>query len=205
MDNETAKHRYNPKRRGKLMADIKNTIGVAALIIGAAVFIPDRFIKSGSLLDNPCDEHTDFNGEVCPVCLMNERDALRLELKQVSARLLHADKEIDRLANENKNTKRRFIMQAMTDEDKKIIAEYMGWPHYKGNFYLLPNNDLEKHNFDLNDVGLVVAEMQKRGEWEHDFMDFVAGSHKWNYHQCIAWLFNAENFFLAFCEWRKGK
>jgi hypothetical protein len=40
--------------------------------------------------------------EVCPVCLMNERDALRLELKQVSARLLHADKEIDRLANENK-------------------------------------------------------------------------------------------------------
>ena len=56
-----------------------------------------RFIKSGSLLDNPCEKHTDFVGDVCPVCLMNERDALRLELKQVSARLLHADKEIERL------------------------------------------------------------------------------------------------------------
>ena len=56
-----------------------------------------RFIKSCSLLDNPCEEHTDFSGEVCPVCLKNERDALRIELKQVSARLLHADKEIDRL------------------------------------------------------------------------------------------------------------
>ena len=28
-----------------------------------------RFIKSCSLLDNPCDKHTDFVGEVCPVCL----------------------------------------------------------------------------------------------------------------------------------------
>ena len=55
------------------------------------------FIKSGSLLDNTCEKHTDFVGDVCPVCLMNERDALRLELKQVSARLLHADKEIERL------------------------------------------------------------------------------------------------------------
>ena len=56
-----------------------------------------RFIKSCCLLDNPCEEHTGFGGEVCPVCLMNERNALRLELKQVSARLLHADKEIERL------------------------------------------------------------------------------------------------------------
>ena len=80
-----------------------------------------RFIKSGSLLDNPCDEHTDFNGEVCQVCLMNERDALRLELKQVSARLLHADKEIDRLGKENKNIKWTW-RQAMTDEDKQTTS-----------------------------------------------------------------------------------
>jgi hypothetical protein len=53
--------------------------------------------------------------------------------------------------------------------------------------------------------GRVVHEMQKRGEWEHDFMDFVAGSQKWNYHQCIAWLFNSDNFFSAFVAWRKSK
>ena len=35
-----------------------------------------RFIKSCSLLDNPCEEHTDFVGEVCPVCLQELRENL---------------------------------------------------------------------------------------------------------------------------------
>jgi hypothetical protein len=96
-------------------------------------------------------------------------------------------------------------MQAMTDEDKKIVADYMKWifSEYGGEYYYIPKNGKVIY-FDLNDAGLVVEEMQKRGEWEHDFMDFVAGSKKWNYHQCIAWLFNADNFFKAFTEWRKG-
>jgi len=94
----------------------------------------------------------------------------------------------------------------MTDEDKQLICEYMGWAQYKyPPYYLNIKGDIESHHFDLNDAGLVVKEMQKRGEWEHDFMDFVAGSQKWNYHQCIAWLFNADNFFNAFVEWRKMK
>ena len=91
----------------------------------------------------------------------------------------------------------------MTNEDKKLIADYMGWDGtttIEG--YAIPTPEI--HYFDLNDASLVVQEMQKRGEWEHDFMDFVAGSQKWNYHQCIAWLFNADNFFTAFVEWRKG-
>ena len=103
----------------------------------------------------------------------------------------------------------------MTNEDKKLIADYMGWE--KGCDYHEPCNPLYSDscegcryvtgvvNFDLNDASLCVQEMQKRGEWEHDFMDFVAGSQKWNYHQLIAWLFNAENFFEAFTEWRKTK
>lgn len=56
-------------------------------------------------------------------------------------------------------------------------------------------------DFNLNDAGLCVKEMQKHGDWEHDFMDFVAGSQRWNYHQCIAWLFNADNFFEAMAKW----
>jgi len=56
-----------------------------------------RFIQKAAITNNPCEEHTDFSGDVCPICLKNENDFLRLELKQVSARLLHADKEIERL------------------------------------------------------------------------------------------------------------
>jgi len=29
---------------------------------------------------NPCEEHLDFQGEVCPVCLMNENDELKIQL-----------------------------------------------------------------------------------------------------------------------------
>ena len=99
----------------------------------------------------------------------------------------------------------------MANEDEKIVADYMGWteisvedPMNRGVFeyILLKHNNCEAH-FDLNDAGLCVEEMQKRGDWEHDFMDFVAGSQKWNYHQCIAWLFNRENFFGAMAAWLK--
>ena len=84
----------------------------------------------------------------------------------------------------------------MTEEDKNLIADYMGYE------FLL---------YDLNAVALCVAEMQKRGEWQKfcatGFVIYFEGerpSHVFpeNY---IAWLFNAENFFKAFVEWRKGK
>ena len=84
----------------------------------------------------------------------------------------------------------------MTEEDKNLIADYMGYE------FLL---------YDLNAVALCVVEMQKRGEWQKfcatGFVIYFEGerpSHVFpeNY---IAWLFNAENFFKAFVEWRKGK
>ena len=53
----------------------------------------------------------------------------------------------------------------MTDEDKKLIAGYMGWKKaYLSNGYhnILYNRPVV---FDLNDAGLVVKEMLKRGEW----------------------------------------
>ena len=84
----------------------------------------------------------------------------------------------------------------MTDEDKKIIADYMGWD----SVMVGPNS------FDLNDAGLVVAEMQKRGEWR-DFLVWQCFDtepvEQLLYH--IAYLYNADNFFKAFVEWRKGK
>ena len=97
----------------------------------------------------------------------------------------------------------------MNQEAKKLVAEYMRWKkaYLSKGYHNIVNN---RHVvFDLNDVGLVVEEMMKRGEWE-DFVAFVEETPEnreslitWN--QLIAWLFNSDNFFTAFVEWRKEK
>ena len=101
----------------------------------------------------------------------------------------------------------------MTDEDKKIVADYMWWAQYKyPSYYLNTKGDIESHHFDLNDAGLVVQEMQKRGEWEdfHDYVDNIDMMSKTSFSYVTAWLMSmeegqAKNFFKAFVEWRKGK
>ena len=62
------------------------------------------------------------------------------------------------------------------------------------------------HPFDLNDAGLCVQETQKRGEFI-PFVNSVCYSRLTDYIRInfIAWLFNADNFFKAFTEWRKAK
>ena len=108
----------------------------------------------------------------------------------------------------------------MTNEDKKIVADYMGWKHRF--IPLSPEGHAEYHRerhdgfapyyivaFNSNDASLVAAEMQKRGEW-YDFYYFIwrlfmasqpfqdRGAEKF-----VLYLFNADNFFKAFVEWRK--
>jgi len=83
----------------------------------------------------------------------------------------------------------------MTNEDKKLIADYMGW-------FGINHLDKIDGNFDLNDASLCVQEMQKRGEW-FDFYWFAIGNS--SSEALTAWLFNPDNFFKAFVEWRKGK
>lgn len=113
----------------------------------------------------------------------------------------------------------------MTNEDKQIVAEYMGWKrcedipdrfeHYCSLQDCCHNCD-NYHPLDLNDAALCVAEMQKRGEFRK-FTDWTV--YQTNQHlpgmkkgdtyyydaNFIAWLFNADNFFTAFVEWRKTK
>lgn len=58
----------------------------------------------------------------------------------------------------------------MTDEDKKIVAEYMGWDVclyakcLDGTSVVV--DDVRDVYFDLNDAGLCKDEMVKRGEWD---------------------------------------
>ena len=100
----------------------------------------------------------------------------------------------------------------MTNEDKKIVADYMWWAQYKyPSYYLNTKGDIESHHFDLNDAGLVVQEMQKRGEWTDYRLLAVTiwMNTKSDCEDITAWLMTiedrqAKNFFKAFCEWRKA-
>ena len=92
----------------------------------------------------------------------------------------------------------------MTEEDKQLIAEYMGWELsvYSREYYYIPKNGKVVY-FDLNDAGLCVAEMQKRRDWQ-DFVQTAAKIHKLGFHsEVVAWLFNDENFFNAMSQWLK--
>jgi hypothetical protein len=101
----------------------------------------------------------------------------------------------------------------MNNEQAKIVADYMWWAQYKyPSYYLNTKGDIESHHFDLNDAGLVVQEMQKRGEWEdfHDYVDNIDMMSKASFSYVTAWLMSmeegqAKNFFKAFVEWRKTK
>jgi hypothetical protein len=112
----------------------------------------------------------------------------------------------------------------MTEEDKILVCNYMkdaGWfirsmPHDgEGDLLILRDNMNSKTedgyncftvNFDLNDAGLVVAEMQKRGDWL-SFITFADNEHfdKEISVEFSAWFFNSDNFFKTFVEWRKVK
>jgi hypothetical protein len=94
----------------------------------------------------------------------------------------------------------------MTNEDEKIVADYMNW-HYAEHegIYYYDWDGRRQRNLDLNDAGLVVAEMRKRGEL-YIFLTWIDNNlpyKEWS--NFIAWIFNPENFFKAFVEWRKAK
>lgn len=101
----------------------------------------------------------------------------------------------------------------LTQEDKQLIAEYMGWTlnetsgqyeGYDGRYYSMKD-------FDLNDAGLCVQEMQKRGEFApfyDDLLDTYNGLCEDGKATCgadnfAAWLFIADNFFGAMAAWRR--
>ena len=91
----------------------------------------------------------------------------------------------------------------MTPEDKRLIAEYMGWKLSEWRMIDGSAHVVNPHFFDLNDAALCVQEMQKRGDWRN-FLIIARNLHKLEFDsQVIAWLFNAENFFNAMSEWLK--
>ncbi len=88
----------------------------------------------------------------------------------------------------------------------------MNWNYeeHEGIYYYDWDGRIQR-NLDLTAAGLVVQEMQNRGEWVYfydDLLDTYNGLCEDGKVSCgaenfSAWLFNAENFFKAFVEWRK--
>ena len=98
----------------------------------------------------------------------------------------------------------------LTPEDKQLIAEYMGWlffPSYNYTLKALVGKESVVF-FDLNDAGLCVQEIQKRGDWnrflDHGFNSLI-DVYGFMAHNFIATLFRAENFFGAMAAWIKER
>ena len=102
----------------------------------------------------------------------------------------------------------------MTNEDEKIVADYMNW-HYAEHegIYYYDWDGRRQRNLDLNDAGLVVQEMQKRGDI-FDFYSYLIDIYNELVEQgtviCgadnfTAWLFIADNFFGAMAAWIKER
>lgn len=96
----------------------------------------------------------------------------------------------------------------MNNEDKQLIAEYMGWDaRYLNGVdlkYLKTDSEVEI-DFDSNDASLCVKRMVEKGEWD-DFMT-KSKTAQISYHIAdnIAWLFNADNFFTCMAAWLKER
>jgi len=104
----------------------------------------------------------------------------------------------------------------MTEEDKQLIAKYMGWQPYPpacvGDvLFYVDTTTYRPIRWDLNDAALCVQEMQKRGDWSYfydDLLDTYNGLCEDCKEPCgadnfTAWLFNADNFFTAMAAWIK--
>lgn len=110
----------------------------------------------------------------------------------------------------------------MTNEDKHEVCKYMKWRYRVNEAHVLGthtdftftfcDDGWGRHVvFDLNDAGLCVQEMQKRGEFApfyDDLLDTYNGLCEDGKATCgadnfTAWLFNPENFFGAMAAWIK--
>lgn len=98
----------------------------------------------------------------------------------------------------------------MTNENKKIVANYMKWKFESDRNCIVSEGDNHRriaHNLDIKDVGDCKDEMVKRGDW-YEFYYFVwqifISSHSFQDRggeKFFDWLFSADNFFHSMVEW----
>ena len=98
----------------------------------------------------------------------------------------------------------------MTEEDKQLIAEYMGWKLSEWRMIDGSAHVVNPHFFDLNDAALCVQEMQKRGEFKA-FLRFSWAlrteypEERNTLVEYFLYIFNPDNFFTAMSQWIKER
>ena len=90
----------------------------------------------------------------------------------------------------------------MTEEDKALVADYMGWQEDELLIGYRVSEDRMAH-FNLNDAGLCVIKMWQNGDWFR-FLSLAHASYTDMNgvfpDQFIEALFDAENFFATMIE-----
>ena len=90
----------------------------------------------------------------------------------------------------------------MTNEEEKLISDYMGWQEDELLIGYRVSEDRMAH-FNLNDAGLCVVKMWQNDDW-YRFLSLAHESYTDTNgvfpDQFIAALFNAENFFTTMIE-----
>ena len=90
----------------------------------------------------------------------------------------------------------------MTDKDKQLIAEYMGWYFHKGYFL---NARKVIREFDSNDASLCVQKMVEKGDWDNfQYVLWRAYTHL-DRSGFVRYCMNADNFFVAMASWLRSK
>jgi len=102
----------------------------------------------------------------------------------------------------------------LTQEDKQLIADYMGWPKISsddvyGREIEGSEDQLCVIRYNLNDAGLCVEKMSNTPQ-EIDFKNFInIAITTWNKTKARqsfdSWLFNADNFFSAMAAWLRER
>ena len=99
----------------------------------------------------------------------------------------------------------------MTNEDKKLIADYMKWSIVnvgtKKRPYVLYVDNINcniHHHFDANSASICVQEMQKRGEWVDFYLYFICLKVD-PMERRISEMLIAKNFFGAMAAWIKER
>ena len=92
----------------------------------------------------------------------------------------------------------------LSPEDKRLIAEYMGW-EIEFDYYV-SHTDKRVINYDSNDASLCVEKMVAKKDIRA-FEVFLSKGyvHSTDEVNFIAYLFNPGNFFSAMASWLRGK
>jgi hypothetical protein len=94
----------------------------------------------------------------------------------------------------------------MTQEDKQLIADYMGLIFNPARMSSYEYENGREFHFDLNDAGLCVKKMEANSDADELEMFLVERQESGDCLECfLVWSYNADNFFSAMAAWLRER